>query len=108
MTKNNFEHIKSLNVDEFAQWLLDNGKIESGEWEKWFDREYCQNCESTILNGEKEIKEKLGIDSLFFDKSIICNYCEINKKCKYFPHLDDIPNGLDIIKFWLQKEYKEK
>ena len=32
MIKTNFEYIKSLNVDKFAQWLLNNWKIESSEW----------------------------------------------------------------------------
>lgn len=91
-----FESFKANNIDELAEWLDKNiSCIDETPWIKWWDNNYCNKCESEIvrtpyfLGGEREQE---------------CGWCELNDKCKYFQHLDDIPDNKYVIKLWLESE----
>jgi hypothetical protein len=88
-----FENIKSKNIDELAEWLNKYGLQDYSPWDNWFDNNYCNNCESIIQQDTKHC--------LTFE----CAWCELNgNKCKYFPDMNGIPWGKQIIKLWLESE----
>lgn len=88
---NNFEKIKSMNIDEFTKWLdRIHAQYDETPWSDWFDENYCQKCEP----------ETGYID----DKKYDFSWCELNDQCKYFEDLDDIPDCEYIIKLWLESE----
>ena len=41
---------------------------------------------------------------LLFKNETECSYCEIHKKCRYFPDMEEIPSNTDIIEMWLKEE----
>ena len=88
---NNFEYIKSMSIDEFAEWLNKNGNFEDSLWINWFDETYCQKCEDVI-----------GTCS---GREMEFAYCELNDdKCRFFEEFDEVPWGKDLIKLWLMEE----
>lgn len=80
MKMNNFEKLKQMSVNEFAEWLDEYGNFDTSPWMKWFDETYCANCEIIITHPI---------------------YCELEKKCKFFPDMKEPPDTLEIIKMWL-------
>ena len=91
---NNFEHVKSMNIDELTSWLYSLFRIyEDAPWEEWFSKNYCNNCETEIVK------------TIGSDREIPCNWCELNDKCKFFQDKDEIPVGKDVVKMWLESEY---
>ena len=87
-----FEQIKSMDINELSEWLSEQTQWDTSPWVTWWDRHYCQQCDSVIafvpyLNGEHE-----------------CSYCEINHKCRFFPELGEVPDDKEIIKMWLESE----
>lgn len=94
---NNFEKLKSMTVSELADWLDKYGQFDGSPWMDWFNENYCNKCES--------IKCKVdGKDAFWPGYTTDCAYCELEKKCKYFPVLKDVPDNKTIIEMWLNEE----
>lgn len=100
-----FDKLKLMNTDEFAEWLDENGMFDGSPWMNWFDKNYCQKCES-IKCKYTDAVEKLDIFP-FNDNSIECAYCELEHKCKYFPDMEEVPDMKYIIKLWLNSEEED-
>ncbi len=103
---NNFEKLKSMSIDELAEWLDKNGIIDNSPWDEHFNNKYCNNCESVMCKYE-DAEKVLGFKPCLWDDEIECVYCELEHKCKFFPELDDIPDNRDTIRMWLESEVKE-
>lgn len=88
---NNFNNIKAMDIDGFAEWL-DNLVYDDSPWLNWFNEKYCHNCEPVI--GEEN----------WLGKPMEFSWCEINKRCKYFQDMDDIPSCVEMAKMWLESE----
>ena len=84
-----FDNLKSKNIDELAEWLDEYCWHDNAPWMTWFDNKYCKNCEGVSIDG-----------SAYGDYA----YCELHKKCKFFPELDEAPNCFQIVKMWLESE----
>ena len=100
-----------MTVDELAEWLDENGMFDNSPWSEWFNKRYCENCESIEINYDDSIK-KLGLEPLFHGCTTECAFCELEdesgvKRCRFFPELDDVPDNLKTIKMWLQEEIKD-
>ena len=90
------ENFKNMNIDELADWLDEFCIFDIAPWQQWWDKKYCNKCESvksyvTYLNGEHD-----------------CAYCEVNNNCRFFKELDDVPDIKQIIKMWLESEIEVK
>lgn len=103
---NNFTHLQSLPLDEFAEWLDKYCQFDNSPWITWFDETYCSKCESVEIPAD-EAKSKLDLNS-FYGRPIKCAYCEVHKNCKYFPDMEESPSNIDIIKLWLKQERKHE
>ena len=90
---NNFEYLKSLTIDELADWLDKYCQFDGVPWSDWFDETYCRKCEPI----ECTVPE-------FGDRKIPCCYCELEDKCKHFPEFEHAPGLKEILKLWLLKE----
>ena len=87
-----FEKIKSMNIDEFAEWFDEHCSHETDPCITWWNKTYCDKCEGVFgywedLNAELEF----------------C-WCEIKGKCKFFQDMDHIPVAIEMIKLWLESE----
>lgn len=88
MTKlKNFQSMV-MDIDKLAKWLNENCG-DDADWILWFDKNYCQKCEGISIDG-----------SACGDYA----YCEVNKKCKFFPEMDSAPSCKEIVKLWLESE----
>ena len=103
----NFERLKAMPIDELAEWLDENGLFDGSPWMNWFDKTYCDKCES-IKCKYKDVEQLYGFDNESSEREIECAYCEVYGKCKFFDEIDDIPNNLAIIKLWLKEEATEE
>jgi len=102
----NFESIKQMSIDELAEWLDEYGQFDCSPWSEWFSKKYCANCESVKCKYE-DTEKTLGFTPYrfgYYDGNVECSYCELEKKCRFFPDLKDVPDNLEIIKMWLTKE----
>lgn len=81
-----FENLKSMNIDEFAEWFEKNCVHDNDPCIRWFDRTYCKNCEAV------------------FENELEYAYCELNHKCRYFQYMDEMLDNLQTIKLWLKSE----
>ena len=90
----NFRKIQSMSVEELAKWLDQNGMWDNSPWSKWFDSTYCQRCESV----------KATVDDYFGHRECKFAYCELEKKCRYFDDYDEVPDGVEMAKLWLEAE----
>ena len=90
---NNFEYLKSLTIDELADWLDKYGQFDGAPWSDWFDETYCRKCEPIRC-----------IVPEFGDRKVQCCYCELEEKCKHFPEFEYTPGLKEILKLWLLKE----
>ena len=104
----NFKYIQSMNVEELAAWLDENGMFDNSPWQNWFSNRYCENCESIKVTYEDSLK-KLGLEPLFHDCTTECAFCELEdesgvKRCRFFPELDDVPDNRKVIEMWLIEE----
>ena len=95
---NNFEKLKSLDIDVFAKWLECNGRWDDSPWDRWFNQKYCQQCEPVMQT----------IDS-FLGESRECEFawCEINKTCRFCPDDEKGPTAKDVVRLWLEAEAEE-
>ena len=89
-----FENIKQMNINELTDWLYKNDSIDYSPWLTWYNKTYCQNCETVTANVQ------------YLMKTCECAWCEIHGRCKFFPKLDDGPDRKQMIKLWLESEYK--
>lgn len=90
-----FEHIKSKNIEELSKWLDEYGMYDGAPWSYWFDKSYCSKCESVIAPSPYSC----NINSEYA-------WCELNNKCRYFEEMSHIPNNEQIIKMWLESEFR--
>lgn len=86
------DKIKSMNIDELAEWLDVYGQFENSPWIYQFDKIYCSKCEP--VKGRYE-------DS---DRELDFSWCELYDKCKFFLNMDSVPDTKQIIKMWLESE----
>ena len=101
--KTNFENLKSMSIDELAEWLDKNGIIDNSPWMDYFNNKYCNNCESVMCKYE-DAEKMLGFKPCLWDDEIECAYCEIYKKCRHFPEMTEVLDGKEIVKLWLEAE----
>lgn len=90
----NFENLKEMSLDEFAEWLDKYGQFDGSPWMEWFTQNYCDKCES--------IKVTLP-DNFLHVKESVCSYCELEHKCRFFLDMDHEPTNIETIKMWLEK-----
>ena len=100
---NNFEKLKAMSVEDLAAWLDKNGIIDNSPWLEDFNNKYCANCESIMCKYE-DIKGSIGFQPYFSERGIECAYCEIYKKCRYFEDMDEVPDGKEMVRLWLNSE----
>ena len=86
------EKLKSMNIDELVDWLDKNIDFGVIPWIEQFDKNFCNNCESIKCHYEDS-----GHD-------VVCSWCELHDKCRYFPDLDKIPDMKMMIRMWLETE----
>ena len=98
----NFEKLKSMSLEELAKWLDKNGIIDNSPWFEDFNSKYCANCESVMCKYE-DAEKTLGFKP-FYDDDVECTYCEIYGKCRYFEDRDEVPDGKEMVKLWLESE----
>lgn len=87
-----FEEMKSMNIDEFVEWLDKHGAFDTAPWMFWFDNNYCKKCEPEVAYVEE------------LHKKCECGWCELHGKCKFFEDLEEVPHHKQIIKMWLELE----
>lgn len=92
---NNFEKLKSMAVDELAEWLDKNGMWDNSPWSLWFDQKYCKNCEEIMCKSPDDCRE------------FPCAYCEIYYNCRFFQDKEDVPDSKEIIKMWLESNEED-
>ena len=90
----NFEKLKSMSVEEFATWLDKHLAFDDAPQTLWFAETYCGKCDPV----EGEWEGTYGTHKCKFA------YCELNHKCRYFQDLPDVPDGVDVVKMWLESE----
>ena len=90
-----FEKIKSMSIDEFAEWFDEHCAHDTDPCIDWWNDTYCKNCEPEIEEG------------FIVGGTVEYAWCELHGKCKYFKKLKEIPSNLDIIKMWLSLEVVE-
>ena len=103
---NNFEKLQSMSIDELAEWLDQNGIIDNSPWLEDFNDKYCAKCESVMCKYE-DAEKAVGFKPLFSDDEIECAYCEVYKKCRYFEEMDEVPDGKEMVRLWLEEEVEE-
>ena len=89
---NHFEYIKSKNIDEFAEWLAENGLYDYAPWDNWFDDNYCSKC---------GCYSECGAESENFNDYA---WCELYGNCKFFPEKNNVLSPEEVIKLWLELE----
>ena len=90
-----FEKIKSMDIKEFAEWFENNCAHDYDPAITWWERNYCSKCEPEITQVEGYHKEEMEF----------C-WCELHNKCKFFQNMDKLPDTKEMIKLWLESEYK--
>ncbi len=102
----NFKRLQTMTIDELAEWLDENGMFDNSPWSEWFNKTYCDKCES-IKCKYVDAEEKLGFTPYIFGSysgDLECAYCELEKKCRFFTDLEDIPDNKKVIEMWLIEE----
>lgn len=97
------EKVRSMSIDELATFIDKYGMYDNTPWMNWWDKNYCDKCESIKLNYE-ESQKILQIVPFFKDSTVECAYCEVHGKCRYFPDIEETPSMKDIVKMWLSSE----
>ena len=99
----NFEKLQSMSICELAKWLDENGLVDNSPWLEDFNNKYCANCEFVMCKYE-DAENAIGFKPCFSDDDIECAYCEVYKKCRYFEDRDEVPDGKEMAKLWLEAE----
>lgn len=90
----NIEKIKTFTVEELSKFL-DSVGFDDTPWMNWFNNKYCNNCD-----GVNCILEVVG-------REVECSYCEVYKKCRFFPdRLSDNIDSKEICAMWLRENYE--
>lgn len=97
-----YDKFITSSIDSLVEWISEYGQFDNSPWITWFDNKYCKNCESVKISREDSL-EKLGFELLYVNDTE-CSYCEVNKKCRYFPDMKESPSNTEIIKMWLESE----
>ena len=92
-----FENIKNKSIDELVDWLDKHCDFDSALWWKWWDENYCGKCEAI----ETESTNVFGY-------TIENAYCEHYGNCRFFKDMEKIPNSKQIIRMWLESEFKHE
>ena len=100
-----FEELKNMDIEVLAEWLDKNGQFDDVPWSNWFANTYCNNCEA-IKCKYTDAESKLGFKP-FYNRDIECSYCELERKCRFFQDMDDIPDSKEIVKMWLESEVEK-
>ena len=87
-----FEKIKVMNIDEFAEWFDDHCAHDGDPCVTWWNNTYCANCEP--IKGKPE-GYHLELDFA---------WCELYEKCKFFQDMERVPNTKEMTKLWLESE----
>lgn len=89
----NYEKLRSKSVSELAEWFAEQFEYEYTPWDRWFNENYCSDCEPVIAR-------------LFEDNSEHeCSFCEVNgDTCRYFPSKDILLDLPLLIETWLKSE----
>lgn len=87
-----FDNIISKNIDEFSEWLDEHGAFDDAPWYRWWDKEYCEECESVIAYVP------------YCKKEAECSWCEVHGNCRYFQEMKEVPDNKQIIKMWLERD----
>ncbi len=95
----NFEWLNSMTISELVDWLDKYGQSDDAPWAAWFNETYCNKCASIKCTVDRK-------NAFFPGHTVDCAYCELEKKCKYFPVLKDIPDNKMVIEMWLNEEVK--
>ena len=101
-----YNELTSMSIEGLARWIETNGKFDDSPWMNRFNKNYCSKCESVTIT-KAESKEKLGFE-LMFSEDTTCSYCEVYKKCRFFPNLNETPSCVEIIEMWLKENVDEK
>lgn len=96
------DYLKSKSLDEIADLIDKYGQFDGSPWMKWFDENYCKNCEPIKVKLSKKAKKEFGCG---LREEVECTYCELKNKCKFFPDIEKgEPNSKDIVKMWLEEK----
>ena len=87
----NFEKLKSMNEEEMSEFLDNITSIDDSPWIVWFNKRYCENCET--------IRRNTLDPDIYYDST----YCEVCGNCRYFQDKDDIPDNKEMIELWLKE-----
>lgn len=91
------DNFKKKDIDELVEWLDEYCVFDTAPWIKWWDKKYCDNCESIT----KYVPE--------FFREMEYAWCELNNdKCKFFQDMSEIPDNKQIIKMWLMSEVEQE
>ena len=88
-----YDKIRSMTIEEMAQWFEENFDCDNTPWVNAFDKKYCKNCE--IVKGKCK-------DYYYGDMGF--TYCELFDKCHFFENEDGCPSEELMIKLWLNGE----
>ena len=102
----NFEKLKSMSLEDFATFIDKHSMYDNTPWMNWWDKNYCDKCESIKLNYE-ETQKILQIVPFFKESTIECAYCEVHGRCRYFPNIEETPSMQEIVKMWLEATHEE-
>lgn len=101
---NFYKQLTSMPLEELAKWIDEHGQFDDSPWMKWFDQRYCSICPAVEIKREDSL-HTLGFEP-FYGSTSMCAYCEVHKKCKYFPDMAAVSSNTDIIEMWLKEEVK--
>ena len=87
-----FEKIKSMNIDEFAEWFDEHYAHDTDPCIEWWNNAYCNKCDPEIGHYDNSDRE-----------TEFC-WCELHGKCKFFQDMNREPNTLEMTKLWLESE----
>ncbi len=85
------DKFKSMNIDEFIEWLDEYASLYPSPWDEWFDVSYCGKCKPEIVYDDGIGRREYG-------------WCELNGKCRFFQDMDEQPDTKQVIKMWLENE----
>lgn len=88
----NFERLRAMDIDQFAEWLDEHGQFDNSQWVSWFDYKYCKKCPAVMCKYEEGKRE------------FPCAWCEIYGKCKFFQEKNEMLDNKEIIRLWLKSE----
>lgn len=95
-----FEKIRSMDIDDFAEWLDKHGRFGGSLHMQWWEKNYCSQC--PLENGY--LHDCTGEYDYYVPTEFA--WCEKHNKCRFFPDMDEAPDNKEIIKMWLESEVK--